>query len=197
MKRGILSLALSLGLAALAHAETYELDQAHTEIGFKITHLVINKVHGTFDKFEGKVDYDEKNVEKSSVDVTIDAASIDTRNERRDKHLRSQDFFDADKNPQLTFRSKKVEKNKDAGGLLISGDLTMRGVTKPVVLETTITGKVEAMGHTHIGFEAKTKVNRMDYGIAWNKEVKDGTMMLGDEVEIEISGELAPPMPKK
>ena len=195
MFRKTLTLALGLSLAAatLGAADSYTFggrDAGHAEVAFKITHWVINKVRGTFNSFEGKINYDEKNIEKSSVEVSIDTDSIDTRNGMRDKHLKSPDFFDAVANPKITFKSTKVEKAKEGDGLLISGDLTMRGVTKPVVLDAKITGKMDDnMGNTRLGFTGSTKIKRTDFGIAWNKSNKTGTSMLGEEVEIELSGE--------
>jgi polyisoprenoid-binding protein YceI len=195
MFRKTLTLALGLSLAAatLAAADTYTFggkDAAHSDVGFNIAHWVISKVHGNFDKFDGTLVYDEKNIEKSKVEVTIDASSIDTRNEMRDNHLRKDVFFDVAKYPTLTFKSTKVEKSKDGSGLLVTGDLTIRDVTKSVVLNTTINGKAEdPMGNTRLGFQASTKINRMDYGVAWNMKNKMGTSMLADEVEIVIEGE--------
>ena len=189
----MLAFGLSLAAAGAFAADTYTfggMDAAHTDVGFNIKHWMINKVHGNFDKFDGKIVYDEKNVEKSKVEVTLDVTSIDTRNSMRDGHLRKPDFFDTEKFPTGTFKSSKVEKSSDGKSLLVTGDLTLRGVTKSVVLATTITGKMDDnMGNTRLGFEASTKINRMDFGIAWNKTNKMGTSMLGDEVEIVISGE--------
>lgn len=191
-KHLILALGLSLAAATLGAADTYTFggkDAAHSDVGFSISHWVISKVHGNFDKFDGTLVYDEKNVENSSVTVTIDASSIDTRSEKRDHHLRSADFFDVEKFPELTFKSTKVAKNTDGTGLLVTGDLMMHGITKSVVLNANITGKVEAMGGTRIGFEATTTVKRSDFGIAWNMTNKTGTAMLGEDVMINISGE--------
>jgi polyisoprenoid-binding protein YceI len=185
-----LGLLLAAASASLSAADAYKFDNSHTEVGFKISHWVINKVHGSFDAFDGSLSYDEKNPEKSSVEVSIDAASINTRNGMRDKHLKSPDFFDVEKNPKLIFKSEKISKSADGKALEISGDLTMRGVTKPVTLHTVITGKMDDnFGNSRIGFEASTTVNRLDFGIAWNKSNKTGTSMLGDKVEIQINGE--------
>ena len=190
VKRLALGLTLAAAAGCLNAADSYQFDSAHTEIGFSISHWVINKVHGTFDKFDGSLSYDEKNPEKSAVDVSIDATSIDTRNDRRDKHLNSPDFFDTAKFPTLTFKSTKVALDADGKTLDVSGDLTIHGVTKPVVLKTTITGKMDDnYGNSRLGFEATTSINRQDYGVAWNKANKTGTMMLGDTVDIEINGE--------
>jgi polyisoprenoid-binding protein YceI len=195
MLRKTLTLALGLGMAVatLQAVDTYTFggkDAAHSDVGFNIKHWVINTVHGNFDKFDGSIVYDEKNIEKSSVNVTIDASSIDTRNSMRDGHLRKPEFFDVEKNPTLTFKSTKVEKGADGKSLTVTGDLTMRGVTKSVPLSVTITGTVEdGQGNVRMGFEASTKVNRTDFGIAWNMKNKTGTAMLGDDVDIVIAGE--------
>lgn len=187
-------LALALGLAALisaplAAAETYTFEVPHTEIGFDIVHWGLFTVHGNFDKFDGAIQYDEKDVTKSTVAVTIDASSIDTRNDFRDKHLRSADFFDVEKNPSATFKSTKVEADKD-GNLKVTGDLTLRGVTKSVVLDSKITGQLEdPMGKERLGFIGKVTINRLDYGIAWNKTNKTGKAMLADTVDITVQGE--------
>jgi polyisoprenoid-binding protein YceI len=188
-----LGLALAMTLAAapsLRAAETYKFDNAHTEIAFKISHWVINRVRGTFDSFDGSLVYDEKNPAKSTVEVSIDTASINTRIGMRDRHLKSPDFFDAEKFPKLTFKSTSVTVEADGKTLDVAGDLTMRDVTKSVVLKATITDSVvDNYGNSRRGFTATTQVNRMDYGIAWNKTNKTGTSMLGDLVDIEIAGE--------
>ena len=188
------TLSLAAGLAlltgSLLAADTYTFDKAHTEVGFKIVHWSVSKVHGGFDDFDGTVTYDVKEPAKLAVDVTIKAESIDTRNGMRDKHLKSPDFFDVAKFPNLTFKSTAVAVSADAKTLDITGDLTIRDVTKSVVLHTTLTAPMEdAFGKTRVGFEGSTTVNRKDYGIAWNKANKTGTMMLADEVEITVSGE--------
>jgi polyisoprenoid-binding protein YceI len=184
---------LALGLALLAGqahaAETYNFDVPHTEIGFDISHMGLFTVHGNFDKFEGAINYDDKDVTKSSVNVIIDAASIDTRNEMRDHHLRSADFFDVANTPTASFKSTKIEADKD-GNLSVTGDLTLHGVTKSVVLASKITGQLEdVMGKQRLGFIGKVTIARKDYGIAWNKTTKTGTAMLGDNVEITVQGE--------
>ena len=191
------TLGLTFGLALLTAvagaADTYTFGgraAANSEIGFNIKHWVINMVHGTFDKFDGTLKYDEKNIEKSKVEVTIDAASINTRNEMRDRHLRSADFFDVEKNPTLTFKSTKVTKASEGSSLAVTGDLSIRGVTKSVVLDVTINGKSEDQkGNVLFGFKATTKINRMDFGVAWNMKNKTGAAKLADEVEIVIMGE--------
>ena len=189
------SLALALGLAALlsaplaASTDKYSFDGAHSSVGFDALHLGIFKAHGTFNKFDGTLNYDAKDVTKSSVEVSIDITSIDTRNEMRDKHLNSPDFFDSAKFPTGTFKSTKVEAGKD-GKLKVTGDLTLRDVTKSVVLDAALLGSAEDdYGNHRLGFTATTTINRMDYGIAWNKVHKSGAVTVGPNIDIVISGE--------
>ena len=189
------SIALALGLAALVSAplaastDKYTFDGNHSSIGFDALHLGIFKVHGTFDKFDAVLNYDAKDVTKSDVNVSIDIASINTRTEKRDNHLRSDAFFDAEKFPTGTFKSTKIEALKD-GKLKITGDLTLRGVTKSVVLDAAILGTAtDDYGNNRLGFTAATTINRMDYGIAWNYIHKSGAMTVGPNIDIVIGGE--------
>jgi polyisoprenoid-binding protein YceI len=179
--------------AAVASADTtsWKFDPAHSEALFSIRHI-FTKVQGRFNDMEGTVQLDDKDVTKSSVDVTIKTASIFTNNEKRDNHLRSSDFFDAEKNPALTFKSTKVVPGADATHFKIEGNLTMRGVTKPVTLDVEyLGGGPWGMGGqvfgTKKGWVASTKVNRMDYGISWNKTLDQGGTLLGDDVDITLN----------
>lgn len=175
-------------LPALAEPVTYEIDAVHSEVSFKIRHLVSN-VRGRFNDFRGTIIYDDQNPTASSVKVTIDAASIDTANEKRDEHLRSPDFFDVEKFPALTFASKEVKVDGDK--MLVSGELTMHGVTKPLTLSVEKLG-MSAMGEKKIvGFSATSELDRKDYGIVWNRTLDVGGAVLGDDVEIEIGVEAA------
>ncbi len=176
--------ALALPSTARAQAQTWTIDATHSELSFRIRHFV-SRVRGTFQKWDGTIVADPKNLSKGSVNVTIDAKTIDTNNERRDSDLRSSNFFAADSFPTLSFKSTKVEANVEK--LRVFGALTIRGVTKPVVLEGTYGGVTKDMqGKQRIGFEASTKINRLDYGVSWNRAVEGGGAMLGDEVEITI-----------
>ena len=185
------SLALIL-LAAAASAQpiSYKLDPNHTEVGFSVRHF-FSRVPGKFNKFEGTIQLDEKNWANSSVNATIDASSVDTNAEKRDNHLRTADFFDVEKYPTLTFKSTKVTPAGDKK-LKVEGDLTIRGVTKPVVLDVDYLGAGDLnMGGgrppmNKAGFEAKTKINRKDFGIVWNRAMDQGGAMLGDDVDIAI-----------
>lgn len=167
---------------------TYEIDAVHSEVSFKIRHLV-SKVRGRFNRFEGTLHYDEQNPAASRVQVTIDAASIDTANPKRDDHLRSPDFFDVEEFPTLTFTSSEVKVDGDR--LLVSGDLTMRGVTKPVTLSVENLGVSSVREKRIIGFSATSELDRKDYGIVWNKTLDVGGTLLGDGVAIEIGVEAA------
>jgi polyisoprenoid-binding protein YceI len=172
-----------------AAAVTWEIDTAHSELGFRIRHLV-SRVNGRFNQWSGTIVADPQSLAGGSVNVTVQTASIDTNNERRDNHLRSPDFFDATTNPTITFRSTRVEPQ---GGrrFRLHGNLTMRGVTKPVVLEGEMLEVAGTPGKRRIGFEATGTVNRTDYGIAWNRAAEAGGVVLGDEVQINIAVEAA------
>ncbi|HET6231505.1 MAG TPA: YceI family protein [Longimicrobiaceae bacterium] len=165
---------------------TWEIDPAHTEVSFRIRHLV-SRVTGRFNTFSGTIVADPARLAGGSVNVTIQAASIDTNNERRDTHLRSADFFDAATYPTLTFRSTRVEVSGKA--LKVYGNLTIRGVTTPVVLDGELLAVGGAPGKRRIGFEASTTIDRMDYGVAWNRAAEGGGTVLSDEVQITLNVE--------
>lgn len=166
-------------------ADTYKPDVAHTLVGFSARHFVITKVRGKFNDFSATITYDENDITKSSMTGTIKVASIDTDNEKRDDHLRSADFFDVEKFPEITFKSKRVEK-KEKNYVLI-GDLTMRGVTKEAAVPFTVTDKItDPQGKTRIGFEANLRLNRQDFGIAWSKTMDNGGLVVSDTIDIEI-----------
>jgi len=185
------SLALVFALAgqAVAAPQTWTIDPNHSQVGFSIRHF-FSKVPGNFQKFSGSIVYDQANPTASSVKVSIDAASINTQNDKRDNHLRSEDFFFVEKFPTLTFESTKVTPGTESGKLKVEGNLTMRGVTKPVTLDATFLGAGPSMnGEQRSGFEAIAKVNRKDFGIIWNKTLDQGGTMLGDDVDINIAVE--------
>ena len=182
--------ALALALAAPAQAATWTIDDAHSTVGFVVKHLIIAKVRGHFSKFSGTVVIDEKDITKSTVDVKIDPASIDTDNAKRDEHLRSAEFFDVAKFKDMAFKSTKIEKL--AGGKLrMTGDLTMHGVTKPVVLEGEgPSAEVkDPGGNPHIAFSMATTIKRADFGLTWNKAIEGGSVV-GDDVKLELEIEL-------
>ncbi|HET6439985.1 MAG TPA: YceI family protein [Anaeromyxobacter sp.] len=185
----ILALLTLAPLAALAEPQSWSIDPAHSQATFSVRHMVISTVRGAFQKTSGTVKIDETDLSRSSVEATIDAASVDTRVEQRDGHLRSPDFFDVAKYPNITFKSTKVEKAA-AGKLKVTGDLTIHGVTKSVVLD--VEGPTEAIKDgkgLRRGLTATTSINRQDYGLKWNKMVEAGPIV-GDEVKIEIEAEI-------
>jgi polyisoprenoid-binding protein YceI len=187
MNRKLLAAAALSLLAALpARAETYTIDAGHSEVGFKIRHLVSN-VRGRFNDFSGTINMDPKNIQNSSVEFRIKAESIDTNQVSRDKHLRAEDFFFVEKYPEITFKSDSVKPaGKDKYN--VTGTLTMRGVSKKVTLPVTYTGEVkDPWGNVKAGFETSTTLNRKDYGIVWNQAVDNGGVILGDDVTIEIN----------
>jgi polyisoprenoid-binding protein YceI len=197
MNRIVRSVVVALALVpamALAQATTWNVDGSHTRTGFSVKHLVISDVKGDFDKLSGKAQVDDADLSKSSVEVAIEAASISTRDEKRDNHLKSADFFDVAKFPTLTFKSTKIVAGKD-GALTVTGDLTMRGVTKPVTLEGSITGTItDPQGNTRRGVSATGKLNRRDFGVSYGPAA-----IVGDEVKLDIQAELVLPKaePKK
>ena len=168
-------------------AATYAIDPDHSAVTFKIQHL-FSKVAGTFDRFEGTIEYEPGKPENWKTEAVIQAASIDTRVEKRDNHLRSKDFFEADKYPTITFKSAKVT-DVTSQGAKLHGDLTIHGVTHPVVLDLSIHGVGDdPWGNTRAGFTATTTIDRKEFGITWNQPVVGG-LLLGDEVEITLEVE--------
>jgi polyisoprenoid-binding protein YceI len=188
------ALALSLAPALAAAADTYKIEGSHTQSGFAVKHLLISTVRGEFGKTEGTVVIDPADLTKSTVEATIDATSIDTRDAKRDDHLRNADFFDVAKFPKITFKSTKVEKAGE--GLKVTGDLTMKGVTKSVVLDVAgPTAEIkDPWGNTRRGLSATTKINRKDFGVSYGPDA-----VVSDVVAITIDAELlkdAPPAKK-
>jgi polyisoprenoid-binding protein YceI len=164
---------------------TWQLDSAHTVVSFTVKHMMITKVRGMFSGAAGAIEFDEVDPTRSTVEVTIPAASVDTRNEMRDNHLRSADFLDADNYPNLAFRSTSIAKAGDRWQ--IDGDLTIRGVTRPVTLATEYLGIVAGMGGVrHAGFEASTRIRRSDWGLTWNMALEAGGFMVSDEIVLEL-----------
>ena len=166
-------------------ATTWDIDVSHSAIHFYVRHMVISKVHGRFARWSGAIQLDPADLVHSSVDVRIDAASIDTQVADRDTHLKSPDFLDVAKFPELTFRSKRVEKAGD--GYRVRGDLTLHGVTREVVLDAEFagTGK-DPWGNERAGFSAKASLDRRDYGLVWNAALETGGLLVGEKVEIAI-----------
>ena len=170
---------------------TYRIDKAHSEAVFQVRHL-LTKVRGRFSDFEGEIDYDEENPDQSSVNVTIQAASVDTGERDRDTHLRSADFFEVEKFPTLTFRSTRVTR-RSSESFDVAGDLTIHGVTRPVTLSTALLGKArDPWGNERVAFEAETTINRKDFGLLWNAALETGGFLVGDEVKISLSVQALP-----
>lgn len=167
-------------------ADKYAIDVPHSSVGFSVKHLLISNVKGNFKDFSGTIMFDESDMTKSSVEVTIKAASIDTDNADRDNHLRSEDFFHVEKFPEITFKSSAVNKTDD--GYELVGLLTMHGVTKEVAIPFEFLGKVTGpMGKERLGFEGHVEIDRKDYGITWNKVLDAGGLTVGNEVKIELN----------
>jgi len=168
-------------------ADTWQIDPAHSAAQFSVTHLMISTVRGEFGTMSGTIEYDGKDVASIKVDVTIDATSISTRNDYRDKDLKSDHFFDVAKYPTLTFKSKKIVAGKD-GAFQLVGDLTMHGVTKEVTLDATAPSKIikGARGESRVGASATTKINRRDFGLNWSATVEGVGLVVSDAVSITI-----------
>jgi len=184
----ITALVLVLGFGAAAAQDVYTIDPNHSNVAFKVRHLV-SKVGGEFTDFEGTITADFSNLDVSGVQFSIQAASIDTRNEDRDGHLRSADFFDVEKFPEITFASTKVTKiNNDS--FAVAGTLTMHGVSKPIMLTVDYLGEMSAMGGTRAGYELSTTLDRKDFGVSWNRALDSGGLILGDDVEVNVNLEV-------
>jgi polyisoprenoid-binding protein YceI len=185
------TLAAVLTVSAAAATTTWQIDPAHTAAGFAVKHLMISTVRGQFKGVTGAVNWDDQDISKSTIDVTIDANTVDTSEPKRDADLKSDKFFDVAKYPTITFKSKKIEQ-VSAGKLKITGDLTIHGVTKEVVLDVEgPTGPVkDPWGNTRVAANATAKVNRQDFGVKWNATVDGGGVVVGDDVTITIDLEL-------
>ncbi|HEX8961125.1 MAG TPA: YceI family protein [Geobacteraceae bacterium] len=199
MKRIIASVAtiLALALPAVASASTWTIDPEHSNVGFKVRHLMVSNVRGNFERHSGSIEINDKDITKSKVAVTIDTTSINTNVEKRDAHLRSADFFDVTKYPTMTFMSKRVVKaGKDR--LKVTGDLTLHGVTREVVLDVEGPSQEskDPWGNIRRGASASTTINRKDFGLLWNKALETGGVVVGDEVTITLEIEMIKVQPK-
>jgi polyisoprenoid-binding protein YceI len=184
-------LAAALSLPAAAANSNWQIDPAHSSAQFSVRHMAISTVRGAFSKVTGTVVFDDKDISKSTIDVTIDANSVDTRVPDRDNDLRSDKFFDVAHYPSITFKSKKVEQVAP-GKLKVTGDLTIRSTTKEVVLDVegpTVPMK-DPWGNTRVAATATTKINRQDFGVKWNATLDNGGVVVGDDVSIVIDVEL-------
>jgi len=186
----ILAVAALVALATAAGAATYDIDASHSSVSFKVRHMGIANVKGFFNDFAGTFEFDPANPTAGKAEATIQIASVDTDDQKRDDHLRSADFFDVATHPTMTFRSTGVTKGAD-GTLKLAGELTLRGVTRPVVLDVELLGTVkDPWGNDRAGFSATGKINRKDFGVSWNKTLDAGGLVVGDDVTImlEIEG---------
>ncbi len=165
---------------------SYVIDPTHSRVGFVARHAMVAKVRGSFNEFAGTGYFDAENPAASRLELTIQAASIDTRNADRDAHLRSNDFFDMENHPEIRFISTAVEQ-VDADNYRVTGDLTINGITKPVTVDLEYTGTaVDPYGNQRVGFEGKTTVNRRDWGINWNAALEAGGVLVGEKVVLEF-----------
>jgi len=169
---------------------TYDFDPAHTNVHFSVRHMMISNVRGEFTSVKGTVLFDPNNLQASKVEAEIDASSIHTREPQRDAHLKSPDFLDIAKYPQITFRSTKIE--RDGEGFRIEGDLTIHGTTRPVVLqvEDVTPEMTDPWGATRLGATARTKIKRSDFGLTWNQVLEAGGLLVGDDISITHDVEL-------
>ena len=199
MKKPLTPLALAavLTLASVpALAQTWTADPAHSTVGFQVRHMMISNVKGSFDKFAATVEGNPADPSTAKISATIEVATVNTREPKRDDHLRSGDFFDAAKFPQMTFTSTKVEK-VSATQAKVTGNLTLRGVTKPVTLDVEYTAPVKSpWGQTVVGANATGKINRQDFGVAWNKAVEAGPVV-SDNVDLILNIEAGRPLAEK
>ena len=180
----------AVALSAPTLAATWQIDPAHSNVSFSVRHMMVSNVRGEFTKVSGTVEGDEKTPAQAVITATIDATSINTREAKRDDHLKSPDFLDVAKYPTIIFKSKKIEPS-GSGQFKVTGDLTLHGVTKEVVLDVSdVTAPIkDPMGKTRAGAQASTKIDRKDFGINWSKVMDGGGLMVGDEVAISIDVE--------
>ncbi len=184
---------IALMVPGLSRAATWKSDSAHASVQFAVRHLMVATVRGTFDKFDVTAVIDEDDISRSSVDATIEVASINTRNQKRDDHLRGPDFFDAAQHPTITFKSKVVEKIQDYS-YKVTGELTLMGITREVVLDVTGSPQTitDLRGKPRLGGAATTTINRTDYGLSRNSVLESGGVAIGEQVEITIDIQLVP-----
>lgn len=167
---------------------TYDLDTTHSTVGFTVRHAMVTKVRGNFNDFQATLTVNQENPADSKVEATVETGSVDTRNADRDAHLRNEDFFDTDKYPQMTFTSTSFDVDASGNGT-VTGDLTIKGTTKPVTLDVETFGtEVDPYGNTRVGFEARATINRKDFGIDFEAPLNSGGALVGEKIAIEIDG---------
>ncbi len=180
----VVAVSVLLGAGAVWSAQ-YEIDTAHSSLGFAVKHMMVSTTTGTFDDYQGAIAYDPNDVAAFKADITIQAKSINTRQSKRDEHLRTADFFDTEKFPTITFAGKKLTKEGDKA--VMTGDLTMKGVTKEVSIPVEISGPVNGMMGPIIGISGSFTLNRQDYGIQYNKALDNGGLALSNDVRVDIN----------
>ena len=169
---------------------SWAIDNAHSQIQFAVRHMMISNVHGGFEKFSGTIDFDEKDPVRSLLNVQIEGASLNTKEPKRDEHLRSVDFFNVAQYPHMTYKSKSMQQADATHGRII-GDLTIRDVTREVILDVEYAGQAKSpWGTVSAGFNAQTKINRKDFDLNWNKALETGGVLVGDEIKIDIELEV-------
>ena len=189
LRKSIALLLFVVIFGSFVQAEQWNIDKAHSSVGFSVRHLVVSKTRGNFNDFTGTLNFDSKDIKNGSVEFTVQTASIDTDNEDRDKHLRSDDFFNVEKFPQMVFKSKKVVKG-DGEKYKLIGDLTIRDVTKEVIFEVEFNGVVtDPWGGIRAGFSAESTINRKDFNIKWSQTLDGGGLVVGDDVKIIVEVE--------
>jgi len=174
---------------AFGQVHEYQYDKAHSSVGFSIVHLTVSKVRGIFDEVDATISFDPSDITTLKTEVVIQAASVNTNNENRDGDLRDEKRFDVENYPEIRFKSTKVTDVEDDGTFKLHGDFTMKGITKPIVLDAEMRGPAESRGWERFGFSAKTEIDRFDYGINWNAMTEFGGLVAGREVEISIEVE--------
>jgi polyisoprenoid-binding protein YceI len=184
----ITSIALLVASSVFASPKAYNADLSHSEIGFKVKHMVISTTSGQFDKFEGKIVWDEENVKNSNMEVTLQVASVNTNDEKRDNHLKADDFFDAAKYPTIHFKSEKVEKN--GNDFIVTGKLTIKDVTKEIKIPFTASKEIkDPWGMARMGLEGEFTINRKDYNINFGSVMDNGGLVVSEDVKLEIAVE--------
>lgn len=195
-KRILSTAVLVLGLSVSVSAQNWTIDAKHSSVDFQVKHMVVSRVNGTFNQFEGAIrNFDGKNLADASVAFTVQAASVDTRDEKRDGHLKSPDFFALDSFPVLTFTSTQILPG-DGSKFQIVGDLTIRGVTKPVTFDAELLGVIDAFGGQRAGFTATGEINRKDFNVNWSKALDNGGLVVSDEVKIMLELEVIKEQPQ-
>jgi len=169
-------------------ASNYSVDKSHSVVGFEVTHMVISKVSGKFGDFSSTMTFDENNLDNFAIETIVKIESVSTENEKRDNHLKGNDFFNAEKFPEMVFKGSKVEKTEN--GYVAHGSLTIRDVTKNIEMPFKVTGTItDPWGNTRIGIEASTEINRQEFDVKWSKSIDAGGLVVSDEVTIKINAE--------